>query len=149
MPTDDIDKNKKVLGPEKAKENSSEEEKSERRLLEKEESEFRLLEVEVRLLELKGKEHNQRYILKWISPIVGIAVLIAMFGILYHVTHSVFFFGKFTLVSSAFSVAIIVAPIASITAITIALFYGAFGKLKNKSLDNLGNGVTVGTNLIS
>ncbi|MGA0543622.1 hypothetical protein [Neotabrizicola sp. VNH66] len=56
-----------------------------------------------------------------------------------HLVHNTFW-GPFHFASGAFSVAMIVAPIASITAITAALFVGAFRKFDEKDLEALGNG---------
>lgn len=58
---------------------------------------------------------------------------------LVHLVHSVFW-GPFVFVSPAFAVAMIVAPVVSITAITVSLFIGAFKKFDDKDLETIGNG---------
>ncbi len=70
---------------------------------------------------------------------MGIAVIFGMTAALTHVVHSTFW-GPFHFVSGAFAVAMIVAPIVSITAITVALFVGAFRKFDDKDLETLGSG---------
>lgn len=109
------------------------------RRVELERLEFELLETDRALRILQKREAGQRYWLRWIAAGTGIFVILGMAAALTHVVHSTFW-GPFHFASSAFAVAIIVAPIASITAITVALFVGAFRKFDEKDLETMGNG---------
>lgn len=101
--------------------------------------EFELLETDRALRTLQKREAGQRYWLRWIAAGTGIIVILGMAGVLTHLVHSTFW-GPFHFANGAFSVAMIVAPIASITAITVALFVGAFRKFDEKDLETMGNG---------
>jgi len=101
--------------------------------------EFELLETDRALRTLQKQEAGQRYWLRWIAAGTGILVILGMAGVLTHLVHRTFW-GPFHFTSPAFSVAMIVAPIASITAITVALFVGAFRKFDDKDLETVGNG---------
>lgn len=101
--------------------------------------EFELLETDRALRALQKREAGQRFWLRWIAVGTGIAVILGMTALLTHLVHSSFW-GPFRFASGAFSVAMIVAPITSITAITVALFVGAFRKFDEKDFDALGNG---------
>jgi biotin transporter BioY len=106
-----------------------------------EELEFRLLEASVKEKALRHREDDQRYLLKWVAAIAGIVVIVAMGALVTHLVHHVFW-GPFLFANAAFTVAMIVAPITSITAITVALFVGAFRKFDDKDLEKVGNGVS-------
>lgn len=101
--------------------------------------EFELLEAERALSRLLHREINQRYFIKWIAVISGVVVILGMAGALAHLVHMAFW-GPFVFASAAFSVAMIVAPIISITTITVALFVGAFRRFEDKDLETMGNG---------
>lgn len=103
--------------------------------------ELRLLQMEAENQGLKRREYGQRRTIRWIAVFTGIFVIGGMGAVLTHLVHSTFW-GPFHFASGAFSVAMIVAPIASITAITVALFVGAFRKFDEKDLETLGNGAT-------
>lgn len=103
--------------------------------------ELRLLQMEAENQDLKRREYGQRRTIRWIAVFTGIFVIGGMGAVLTHLVHSTFW-GPFHFASGAFSVAMIVAPIASITAITVALFVGAFRKFDEKDLETLGNGAT-------
>lgn len=109
------------------------------RRAEREHLEFELLETDRALRNLLEREVGQRYWLRWIAVVTGVAVIAGMAYALAHLLHNTFI-GPFHFASSAFSVAMIVAPIASITAITVALFVGAFRKFDDKDLEVVGNG---------
>jgi NADH:ubiquinone oxidoreductase subunit K len=104
-----------------------------------EELELRLLSTEARIREAEAREKSQRYWLRWLAPVMGILVIVGMECLLRHMLHNVFW-GPFHRGSGAFLVAMIVAPIASITAITIALFVGAFRKFEEKDVESIGRG---------
>lgn len=101
--------------------------------------EFELLETDRALRTLQKREAGQRYLLRWVASVTGIVVILGMAAALTHLVHSTFW-GPFHLASGAFAVAMIVAPIASITAITVALFVGAFRKFDEKDFETMGNG---------
>lgn len=106
----------------------------------REELEFELLEAEALLRRTVRREVGQRYAIKWVAVITGLLVIAAMAFALTHLVHSVFW-GPFVFASPAFTVAIIVAPIASITTITVALLIGAFRKFEEKDIETMGNGM--------
>jgi hypothetical protein len=98
-----------------------------------------LLETDRALRTLQKREAGQRYWLRWIAVFTGILVIGGMSAVLTHLVHRTFW-GPFHFASGAFSVAMIVAPIASITAITVALFVGAFRKFDDKDFETIGSG---------
>lgn len=106
----------------------------------REEAELKLLEAEASLRKLVQREIGQRYIIKWVALVAGCIVIIGMTAVLWHLVHSAFW-GPFMVVNSAFSVAMIVTPILSITTITVALFVGAFRKFEEKDLEVAGSGI--------
>ena len=112
-----------------------------------EDLELRLLDLEQANQNLKNREFGQRYIIRWIAVVVGVCVIIGMAAALTHLVHSAFW-GPFLFVSPAFAVAMIVAPITSITAITVALFVGAFRKFEDKDLETLGSGAAGAFNVL-
>lgn len=109
------------------------------------ELEFELLEAERALSTLIHRELNQRYRIKWIAVWIGGLVIVGMALLLTHLVHNAFW-GPFLFASPAFSVAMIVAPITSITAITVVFFIGAFRKFEEKDLETMGNGVSGAAN---
>lgn len=117
--------------------------------------EFELLETDRALRNLQKREAGQRYWLRWIAVLTGILVIGGMAAVLTHLVHNTFFGrvsctfwaplqctfkGQLHVANGAFLVAMIVAPITSITAITVTLFVGAFRKFEEKDLETLGNG---------
>lgn len=113
----------------------------------REELEFELLEAEASLKRLAHREIGQRYIIKWVAVSVGVTVILGMAAALWHMVQSVFW-GPFVFANAAFSVAMIAAPITSITAITVALFIGAFRKFEDKDLDSMGNSISGAANFM-
>ncbi|MFC5586534.1 hypothetical protein ACFPOD_15575 [Nitratireductor kimnyeongensis] len=105
-----------------------------------EEVEFELLKTEAALRILSKREIGQRYIIKWVAVGAGVLVIFGMALALWHMMHNIFW-GPFVFVTPALSVAMIVAPVISITTITVALFVGAFRKFDDKDLDTVGSGV--------
>ncbi len=106
----------------------------------RDEWEFELLEAEAALRRLARREIVQRYVIKWVAVITGVVVIVGMAGILWHLVHAVFW-GPFIFTGPAFSVAMIVTPILSITTITVTLFVGAFRKFEEKDLEIASNGI--------
>ena len=100
--------------------------------------ELRLLRIEAENQELKRREYGQRHKIRWIAVAAGILVIAGMGAVLTHLVHSTFW-GPFHFASGAFAVAMIAAPIASISAITVALFVGAFRRFDDEDLKAMGN----------
>ena len=115
------------------------------RLLER--AELESLDAEAKLRTLTQREIGQRYVIKWVALVTGLVVIAGMSALMAHLIHHVFR-GPFMFVNTAFSVAMLVAPILSITAITVALFVGAFRKFEEKDLENVGNTLASGINSI-
>lgn len=113
----------------------------------REKLEFELLEAEASLKRMAHREFGQRYIVKWVAVSTGVVVILGMAVALWHMVHSVFW-GPFVFANAAFTVAMIVAPITSITAITVALFVGAFRKFEEKDLEAMGSGVAGAANFM-
>lgn len=111
----------------------------------REKLELRLLEAEALFREHGNREAGQRFWLRWIAAMVGVGVIFLMVALLTHLIHQVFW-GPILLVGPAFSVAMIIAPITSITAITVVFFIGAFRKFEDKDLEKMGNGVSGAAN---
>lgn len=108
--------------------------------------ELRLLSLEDENLYLKRREYGQRHKIRWIAVGTGAVVILAMLAIMGHLLHHIYW-GPFMRPNPSFAVAMIVAPIASITAITVALFVGAFRKFDDKDLEAMGNGAAGAANL--
>ena len=103
--------------------------------------ELRKLDAEVKLIEAKAGEYRQRFIVRWVTVAIGVIVVVAMFVVLIHLSHSSIR-GYLAPSSASFMVAIVVAPILSITTVTVAMFVGAFRKFDEGDLEKAGNGVT-------
>lgn len=112
-----------------------------------ERAELEALDAESKLRTLVQKEIGQRYTIKWVALVTGLIVIVGMASLMAHLIHQVFH-GPFMFVNTAFSVAMLVAPILSITAITVALFVGAFRKFEEKDLENVGSTLASGINTI-
>ena len=114
---------------------------------EREELEFELLKAESKLRLLLHNQFSQRYWLRWLSFLVGVLVLFGMGIILMVVFCGAFASNaKFSLVDLSFS--IVIAPVASITAITIALFVSAFRRFEDKDMEMIGNGASGALNML-
>lgn len=109
--------------------------------------EHELLERELVLFDIKRRAVSQRQTIKWIAIVAGVVVMLGMALVLWHLSHNAFW-GPFLLVSPAFSVAMVVAPIASITAITVALFVGAFRRFEDRDMEAMGNGLSSAASLL-
>ena len=99
-------------------------------------------EAKSRLLDLRERE--QKYWTRWAALGIGCAVLLLMvFILLYHL-----FCEPLLPKNSEFLWIIIVAPITSITVITVALFVAAFRRFEDKDSDKMHSGVSLGTNVL-
>ena len=110
-----------------------------------EEREYLALEAEATFYRQRNRSETQKYAIKWVAVATGIFVIFGMSGMLAHLAHSVFW-GPFSFVSPAFSVAIIAAPVASITTITVSLFVGAFRRFEDKDAETVGKGASAASN---
>ena len=91
--------------------------------------EYELLSSEANMRKLARREIGQRYWIKWIAFSLGLITMCFMGGLLWHALHQVFSSPlNLVLLSPAFLVAIVTAPILSITTIVGAVFVGAFRK---------------------
>ncbi len=109
--------------------------------------EFRALNAEADLNDLLKKEVGQRRALKWVAVGVGLGALFFMAFVLIGLVNKVIG-GEPIFMGSAIGVAIIVAPITSITTITVAFFYGAFRKFEDKDIDAIQNGISAGSKIL-
>lgn len=107
-----------------------------------EEREYLALEAEAAFYSQRNRSETQKYVIKWVAVATGILVIFGMAGMLAHLVHRVFW-GPFAFVSPAFAVAMIAAPVASITTITVSLFVGAFRKFEDKDAETVGKGASV------
>lgn len=92
-------------------------------------AEYELLEASAKARKQKNRENDQRFQLRWIAVVVGLIVMICMATILAHVVHHLFV-GPFLAVPGAFAVVAILAPMVSLTTITIVVFVAAFRQFK-------------------
>jgi hypothetical protein len=113
-----------------------------------EQLEARVLQLDLENQILIKRERNQRYWIKWIAILSGLFVIVVMLGALAHLTHNLFF-GPFFFAGSPVGVAIVVAPIISITAITVAIFVGAFRKFEDVDLEKLSSGTSGVANIFN
>lgn len=105
------------------------------------------VKAEATLARLINREFGQRYLIRWLAVFAGTAVVLGMAALLWHVVHGIILWRIF-FVSPAFSVAVIVAPVVSVTTITVALFVGAFKKFEDKDLEAMGSGASTVASII-
>lgn len=102
--------------------------------------ELELLEADAKARNLSNRDADQRFALKWIAIVVGLAVIAGMVFFLWHVSHKLFL-GPFMTTSPGFAVAAIVAPVTAITTITVVILVGAFRQFSDADLERMGHGV--------
>ena len=102
-------------------------------------TEFELLETERLLRKLQRREYGQRISLRWIAVATGLIVIVCMGLGLAHVMHSIGLY-SYRPINASLYVALVVAPILSITSITVALFIGAFRRFEDRDLDTATDG---------
>jgi hypothetical protein len=73
--------------------------------------------------------------------LAGVVVIVTMLVILVCLIQKTFW-GQFVFMNPAIGVAMIVAPITSVTAIVVAILVGAFRKFDEKDLDKFATGVS-------
>ena len=108
----------------------------------REELEYDRLETDVEILKSFKNEIDQRIIIKKRAMIVGITVMCLFFAVLACAIHSVNCMqSEFMMKNVAVAIALIVAPIVSITAIAITFFIGAFRKFDDRDIRTAGLGL--------
>ena len=106
--------------------------------------EFTSLEWEQESLQLDLRERKQKQLIRWAALCIGCAVLLLMiFILLYHL-----FCGPLLPKTSEFSWVIIVAPITSITVITVALLVAVFRRYEETDLNKIREGISAGINMM-
>lgn len=97
---------------------------------------FGELTAEAQLRRLLMKEIEQRIWVRWLAIGIALATMCFMGLTVAHVVHKIFI-GPFVVVPQTLAIAMFVAPIASITAITIMLSIGAFRKFKDEDMSGV------------
>ncbi|MFG6620626.1 hypothetical protein ACGYK3_13975 [Sulfitobacter sp. 1A05707] len=97
--------------------------------------ELRLLDANAKAKENLNREADQRHNLRRLSVGVGVALMIGMGVMLWHVSHSIFTTSYFEK-PSMYIVAALVAPILSMTTVSIALLVAAFRGFKDSDGKN-------------
>lgn len=110
-------------------------------------AEIRLLDLSANSLSLKNSEVSQRIALRWIALGLAMITLVFMGSVLIHSVHMIFG-GHIDLSTSTVAAALVVGPMASITAITLAFFVGAFRRFDNKDAELMLSGVNTGVNAL-
>ena len=102
----------------------------------REKAELGLLEAGEKFQTIVNRDKFQKFVLRWLAAIVGLVVIVGMAALLWHVMHQLKFW-PFQIYSSSVLIAMFVAPIVSITTVTIALFVGAFRRFSDDDLDKV------------
>lgn len=97
------------------------------------------LSGEAKMRALLINEIEQRLNIRRFSAGLGLLVIVGMSFLLWHVLHHAFLSLNYPFLRfpAAFSIAIFLAPVISITTITVMLFIGAFRRFKDADLDNV------------
>jgi len=90
-----------------------------------------LLKYAEKLDAIAEREANQRYLIRWASAAVCGIVLLGM-GIVLYFAYQKILFPPYIEISTAYVAAVFVAPMVSITTVTIALLIAAFRKFRNE-----------------
>jgi hypothetical protein len=107
----------------------------------REAAELRYLNAEAEKRELANAEQKQKINIRRAAILAGIVVIVTMLVILVCLIRKTYW-GQFVFMNPAIGVAMIVAPITSVTAIVVAILVGAFRKFDEKDLDKLASGVS-------
>lgn len=99
-------------------------------------AELRLLEAGAFRLELANIEQQQKINVRRAAIVAGGIVVIVMIVLLIWLVQKSFWW-KIQLVNPSVGVAMIVAPIVSVTAIVVAILVGAFRRFDEKDLENV------------
>lgn len=95
-----------------------------------ENAEYNNLIAETGLVKWQGREVAQRVWIRIAATFLATTVIGAMFFAFYHILHQIFGF-RYLLLSPGALIALVVAPIVSISGITIALLFGVFRGYKD------------------
>jgi uncharacterized membrane protein len=112
-----------------------------------EELQFRSLEAEAKAKEHLNSEADQRYWLRWLAVATCVIIIFGMGLMLSHVVHKLMTLKTFG-APSAYIIAVYVAPVVSMTSLSIALLVAAFRGFKEGDGDAgakaIGDGVKAG-----
>lgn len=86
--------------------------------------------AETALAKEQKREIGQRIWIRWLAVLLSTAVVGAMFYAFYHIQHQIFGF-RYTFMQTGAMIALVVAPVVSISGITIALLFGVFRGYKD------------------
>lgn len=104
---------------------------------------FRGLEAEAKAKEDVNREADQRYMLRWIAVAATLSIIIGMGCVLGHVVHKLMTLKTFG-AGTAYIIAVYVAPIVSMSGLSIALLVAAFRGFKDGDGDTGANAVAEG-----
>lgn len=104
--------------------------------LRRKEVEYNFLMADEHYQKIVNRDKDQRYWLRWIAAAIGIIVIVGMTSLLWHMMHQLKFW-PFQIYASSVLIAMFVAPLVSITTVTIALFIGAFRRFSDDDLDKI------------
>jgi hypothetical protein len=111
-----------------------------------EEFQFRALEAEAKAKEHLNREADQRYFLRWLAVASCLAIIIGMGYLLSHVVHKLMTLNTFG-APSAYIVAVYVAPIVSMSTLSISLLIAAFRGFKDSDGETSAKAIGEGTKL--
>ncbi len=94
------------------------------------------LSAEAQHRNLLISEVRQRIRVRYFTVAVGVIVIIFMGAAMAHAAHH-YFWGPMVLIPPPVAIAMFVAPLVSITTITIMLLVGAFRRFKDDDMDNI------------
>ena len=97
------------------------------------------LEAESKLAKLNISEARQRIWIRYAALSLGIVVILAMFGMMYHLSHELFW-GSLIHGGRSYSAVIIAAPTLCITTVTVAVLVGAFRRFRDEDAETVANG---------
>ena len=110
------------------------------------ELEYDRLGTDVEILKALKNEIDQRIIIKKRAMWIGIIVMSLFFAVLAFAIYSTIYMpSEFIMSYGAVAIALIVAPIVSITAIAITFFIGAFRKFSERDILTAGRGLAEAT----
>lgn len=91
---------------------------------------FRGLEAEAKAKEHINREADQRYWLRWLAVVACVSIIVGMGWMLSHVVHTLMTMKAFG-AGSGYIIAVYVAPIVSMSGLSIALLVAAFRGFKD------------------
>lgn len=104
---------------------------------------FRGLEAEAKAKEHVNREADQRYWLRWLAVIASLAIISGMGWVLSHVVHKLMTLKTFG-AAPAYIIAVYVAPIVSMSGLSVALLVAAFRGFKDGDGDTGANAIAEG-----